>query len=442
MAAAFLLVAPKTYIATSSVLVNPIGIEFDSAVEGARTNSGVNLDTEAQIVTSQAVSSRAKVNLQTPEIVGQLVQNVSVDVPPNTNVLRISFSAPTAEGAAIGAAAYADGYLSNRLQTLNTRKASVDGTRVDPGKVISDSLIPKRPASPNAALVLTSGFAFGLLVGLMSLLLLERRDGRCYNWRSVERRLGLAVLADVPGGDERPALLFEPHSPGAEAFGQVRNAILSGLGNEPATLVIASPSDGYGADVVAANLAVALVRAGYSTTLLVADESSKISDLFGMPATDGLTEVLRGRMTVDRAVHRVPDLQALSLLAAGHGLDSEIADLEGSGITPVLEELAEQTHFLLIRSRPNDTAADAQLFGRHARAALPVIEIGRTVRDSVENAVRQWNLVGTAVPGAVTVPAFGPPDAAPPRAIASRSAKNTSQTPTRDPGSGSPVRTA
>ena len=59
----------------------------------------VNLDTEAQLVTSQAVSSRAKVILQTPEIVGQLVQNVSVEVPANTNVLRINFTGSTAEEA-------------------------------------------------------------------------------------------------------------------------------------------------------------------------------------------------------------------------------------------------------------------------------------------------------------------------------------------------------
>jgi hypothetical protein len=138
----------------------------------------------------------------------------------------------------------------------------------------------------------------------------------------------------------------------------------------------------------------------------------------------------------------VPDLQGLSLIAAGHGLDSEIDDLEGSGITPVLEALASQTHFLLIRSRPNDVAADAQLFGRHARAALPVIEIGRTVRESVENGVRQWSLVGTTVPGAVTVPAFGPPDSAPPRAIASPSVTEPPKDSTRDAGGSSPVGTA
>lgn len=476
LAATYMLIAPKTYIATSSVQVNSVGGELDNAVEAARTNSGINLDTEAQLVTSQAVSSRAKVILQTPEIVGQLVQHVSVEVPANTSVLRISFSGSTPEGARDGAAAYADAYLANRrdsadalleqqvralkqqigelqsqlasaadderpgiessLETVNTRLAFLVGTRANPGKVISDALLPRRAASPNTGLVLTSGLAFGLLLGLAALYLLERRDGRCYDWRSVERQLDLAVLADIPGIAGSPAELYAPHSPGAEAFGQVRNALLAGLGDKPATVVIASPSPGFGADVVAANLAVALTRAGHRTTLVVADESSSIADLFGMPATDGLTEVLRGRLPLASATHPVPDLKRLSLLTAGHGLDSQIDDLEGSGIRAILDTIAEGSTFVLIRARANDVAADAQYFGRHARAAIPVIEIGRTVRDSVEEGVRQWRLVNTVVPGAVTVPAFEAPQPAAPRAVATTSTNSggaTKKGPTSTP---------
>ena len=248
LAATYLLIVPKSYVATASVLVNPLGGELDNAVDGARTNSLINLDTEAQLVTSQTVSSRAKVILETPEIVGQLVQHVGVEVPPNTNVLRIGFNASTPEAARDGAAAYADAYLANRrdtadallerqeralrqqitavesqledataderpaiqasLQTVNTRLAYLLGTRADPGKVISEALTPQRAASPNAGLVLASGLALGLLFGLMVLLLLERRDGRCYDWRTVERRLNIAVLADIPGKEGERASLF------------------------------------------------------------------------------------------------------------------------------------------------------------------------------------------------------------------------------------------
>lgn len=460
LAATYLLIAPKTYVSTSAVQVNSVGGELDNSVEAARTNSGINLDTEAQLVTSQAVSSRAKVILQTTEIVGQLVQHVSVEVPPNTSVLRISFSANTPEEAQEGAAAYADAYLANRrdsadslleqqeralrqqvsavqtqlesataaerpgieasLETINSRLAALVGTQVNPGKIISDSLLPRRAASPNAALVLASGLAFGLLLGLIALYLLERRDGRCHDWRAVERQLGLAVLADVPGAAGSPALLYTPHSPGAEAFGRLRNALLAGIGDGPATLVIASPNRGFGADVVAANLAVALSRGGHATTLVVADESSVIADLFGLPATEGLTEVLRGRLPLAAATQSVPDHDRLSLLSAGHDLISRIDDLEGSGMAAVLDAVAERNTFVIIRSRATDVASDAQFFGRHARAAIPVIEIGRTVRQSVENAVRQWSLVDTVVPGAVAVPPFDAPEQASPRAVATR----------------------
>ncbi len=461
LAAGYLLIAPKTYIATASVLVNPIGGTADNAVDAARTNSGINLDTEAQLVTSQAVSAEAKVVLQTPEIVGQLVQHVSVGVPPNTNVLRISFTASTPEAARLGASAYAKGYLTNRLtraddilkdqstalnqqinqvkaeletatpdevpglqttlETLQTSAAIVEGTDVNPGVIISDALLPRRPASPNAALVLTSGLAFGVLIGLAGLFLLERRDGRCYDWKTVERRLGLAVLADIPGKEGRPAPLFEPHSAGAEAFGELRNALMTGLGDEPAVLVVASPSDGFGADVVVANLAVTLARAGHSTTIVIADEASEIPVLFGLPANDGLTEVLRGRVGLASALQNLPDAPSLSVLSAGLGLRTEIADLEGSGVGDVMEALTERSHYVIVRPRPNDTAADAQFFGRHSNAAIPVIEISRTVRDAVAGAIRQWRLVGTTVPGAVTLPAFEAPEPPPPRAVTSTS---------------------
>ena len=457
LASVYLLIAPKTYLSTATVIVEPMGGSLDNSVDGGRTNSGVNLDTEAQLVKSQAVSAEAKVRLQTTEIVGQLVQHVAVDVPPNTNVLRITFAASTPEDARDGAAAYADAYLTNRretaadlrqdisrgldqeaarlttdlktaspdeaetirtsLQTLATARASLENASTTPGKVISEALLPRRPSAPNSALILTSGLAFGLLLGLAGLYLLERRDGRCYDWRSVERRLGLAILADIPGKEGSPAPLFEPHSSGAEAFGQVRNAILTGMGDEPATLVIASPTEGFGADVVSANLAVTLARSGRSTTLLIADESSQIPVMFGLPATDGLTEVLRGRVELNSAMQNLPDVPALKIIPAGHGLQSEVSDLEGSGVADVLESVAERTHFVIIRARPNDVAADAQFFGRFAQAAIPVIEIGRTLRDAVTDGVRQWRLIDTPVPGAVSVPAFDAPEPAPPRAV-------------------------
>ena len=192
----------------------------------------------------------------------------------------------------------------------------------------------------------------------------------------------------------------------------LHNAVLTGLGDRRATLVISTPTSGLGADVVCANLAVSLARAGHSTALLVADESSTIPRLFDVPEGDGLDEVLRGRASLHGATHKISDVPGLSVVGCGKGFDAVKTDLEGNGVGGVLRALSGAHQYVIVRPRPNDVAADAQFFGRHADAALPVIEIGHTQRDDVTGSVRQWQLVETVVPGAVTVPRFAAPEPA------------------------------
>ena len=136
------------------------------------------------------------------------------------------------------------------------------------------------------------------------------------------------------------------------------------------------------------------------------------------PGSEGLSEGIIGRNPLTSVTQPVPDHERLSVVTWGLELSSKIADLEGSGgLGPVVSALQQRNQFVIVRTRPTDTSADAQFVGRHAKAAILAVEIGRTLRDSVEHAVRQWRLVGTAVPGAVTVPALAEPAPAPPRAV-------------------------
>src|SRR5262252_6348010 len=57
---AYVTVAPKSYTATGAVNVTPTGAEPGNTVAGSRTaNAQVNLDTEAQIMTSTPVATLA-----------------------------------------------------------------------------------------------------------------------------------------------------------------------------------------------------------------------------------------------------------------------------------------------------------------------------------------------------------------------------------------------
>lgn len=450
MAASYLLVAPKTYIATETVVVSPVGGAGDNVVEGARVISEINLDTEAQMVTSQRVSSRAATLLQTAEPVGQLVQRVSVEVPPNTNVLRISFTGSSPDQAKSGAHAYALGYLDNRrelattdnaaqrraldreiallenvwenatgadkeialldLQAVKARRNALVGTAVTPGEIISLALAPRKQATPDRTFVMFSGLAFGLLLGLLGVAWLDHRDGRFYDWRIIERRLKLPVLANIPTKRGETSELFPPHSTAGQAFIELRTALVSGVKSDHNLIVLSSPTRGHGNDLVVANLAAAAARAKMSTAVLIVDEASKVTDVLGIPSGDGLAEMLLGRANLSEVSQSVPGIPGLTVIATGADLAERVTDLEGAGMLRLMSALRERFDLVLVAAPPNADSADAQFLGYHADAAIPVIELARMRRPAVISAVREWELVGTPVPGAVTLAAVAEPE--------------------------------
>lgn len=446
VASSYLLVAPKTYESSALVRVAPIGMS-DPVVDGARTISGINMDTEAQLMRSQAVSSRAKEQLETPEPVSQLVQKVQVSVPLNTNVLKVTFSDADPEGAAAGAQAYADQYLANRqasatasakaqeseyrrlirqleteaqgqsgverettLQEITSVSAllnTVVGATFAPGEVINLALVPRRPASPNELVILFSGFVLGVLFGLLGVAYLERRDGRVHNWRILERRLGRRVLVSVPGNRDEAPTLFPAHSPGGQAFTQLRGIVMSGM-PDGGILLVAEPENGSGADMVAANLGAAFARADQRTTVVVADVTSSVPAILGAPHGPGLSELLRNKASVNDVRRQIVAVAGLSVVAPGLHLDSEIDDLEGAGIGDVLSSVAERSPVVIVRAPATTAGANAQLLARLADAALPVVAIGSTHRSTIEETLRQWSIMGIEIPGVVAVPPFGP----------------------------------
>src|SRR5580700_7217021 len=114
----YVTVAPKVYSATASVNVVPTAADQGNAVAGSRTNGAtVNLDTQAQVVTSTGVATLAGKMMHSPLTTWQLAQQVAVTVPPNSSILDIACKASTAAGAATCANDFAKAYLQNRQQS-------------------------------------------------------------------------------------------------------------------------------------------------------------------------------------------------------------------------------------------------------------------------------------------------------------------------------------
>src|SRR3954454_14989495 len=88
----------KVYESPTSVLVQAVG-DQDSNVSGGRTKSEINLDTEAQLVGSTPVATIAAKLLKTATAPDILAEGVTVEVPPNTSVLVITYAADSPRSA-------------------------------------------------------------------------------------------------------------------------------------------------------------------------------------------------------------------------------------------------------------------------------------------------------------------------------------------------------
>jgi len=341
---------PSTYKATTTVLITPTGAE-QAAVTTVGRDKLINLETEAQILTSAAVAERVKTRLGSPRTATDLAGDIEVEVPPNTTLLSVSAVAGTPADAQRESRTFVDEYLKQRADVANAAIAAqvkifqariaettkrlqavagqgttlpqgspdrvyaelqqrilldqitnlsdelskLQAITVTPGRVLSLAGLPERPQQSSPAVYIAAGLMLGLVLGLAITLLLARLD-RHIRWPGDIEALGhVPLLGAIPSAGhqaKKKAMLpavAPSASPIGQAFGQIRNGITTALPNRPATLLVAGTEPGPGASVVAANLAVALARSGVPVLMVCADlEGSSAERLLGL---EGLTPV-------------------------------------------------------------------------------------------------------------------------------------------------------
>ncbi|WP_147942603.1 MULTISPECIES: YveK family protein [Microbispora] len=273
---AALVLTPPRYTATAQVQVTATGAQEQFNVPNSRQREILNLDTESQIARSAVVSTLAAAILKYPDP-EELRERLTVDVPPNSAVLSISYSASDPRAAAAGAQAYAEAYLRNRAraaedaiggqlrliaarlhqieddlekagttttttagqatsrrQALLARQAADLTLRYDalktvavtPGTVISPARPPARPSYPSPPLFLGSGLFLGVLAGAGAAFCRDRLDTRIRTCADIERLCGLPLLAELPA------------RPSSAALDEMAAAVATSLGGGPHRLLV------------------------------------------------------------------------------------------------------------------------------------------------------------------------------------------------------------
>ncbi|MEO3776761.1 lipopolysaccharide biosynthesis protein [Micromonospora sp. B11E3] len=453
-------VQTRTYVSTTSLLVRQVGLD-------ANPGTKVNLDTEAQVVRSLVVAERAQALLKSGSSGEDLVRSVSVTVPPNSQVLQIAYEAGSPQAAQAGSHAFAQAYLdlrlatatrslenettalrqqiaetnkqlaavagkiagtpansveraraeadrnvlTNQLASLNSRLSPLLSTALDPGEIISDAALPRKPSSPNTTLNLATGIGAGLLFGIVVALVLDRLDTRVRRGRDIADRLGLPMLLELPARPADLTVLPAAHEVSRE-LGRLRNVLLSTMPepqpNRGRQLLLTDTSPGPAAGFVVGNLAAAYARTGAQVAVVTTKADSPLGAMLGNPKPrHTLADVLRRDVSALTALTPVPGLSQLRVLLPGD-LDTEV-ELPVATMLTVLAELAARFDHVLIETAQPTLAVEAQALARHVDGVILVIEGGQTRSSEITVAMRQFEQVDAPVLGSVLAPRVSAP---------------------------------
>lgn len=465
VALAYVVVAPKSYTATSTVNVVATGADQSNTnVSNSRTGGSVNLDTEAQLVTSGTVATIAAKMMHSSLPVYQLSKQISVTVPPNSTVLTINCSTSTAASAATCAQDFAKAYLQNRsasaastlanqvkilnakvtslqdsvaklntsigslpknsptrasdetlagsdrsqIGSLNHQISGINGqaANINGGSIITVATPPGKPSSPKKSLILPSGLVAGLLIGLIAAFVWDRRDKRLHSAQDVERLLGIPVMLSLPRkAFGRQVALASPRSRTGKAFTELAHTVAASLGEGSHILFVAGSTPGPGVSVVAANLAATLARTHSEAVLVCADLRDSVTpELFGLVDGRGLAEVVAGRATVGEVARGPAGVPGLWVIPPG--ADSSLAEyhLQHDTAKALTQQLRRDARYVIIEAQATEDGADTFAFAEFADAALLTVEIEHTDRNEADVCIKRLNRMRTPILGAAVLP--------------------------------------
>lgn len=304
-------------------------------------------------------------------------------------------------------------YVSLLSSLENVRLARAQNT---PNVVqVEVATTPERPIRPQPLQSTLLAAAVGLMLAAGIAFLVEYLDDTLKTPEDVERELNLRVIglvADMQPGEKKngngqKVLLHvaeQPRSPVSEAFRTLRtNLEFSDVDRPLRVILVTSAGPAEGKSTVAANLAQVMSQGNKRVILLDADlRRPSIHRQFDIPNRTGLSDVLRGKMTVAEAVHRWSrnGSKEMGIVTSG-SLPPNPAELLGSEkMGLILDDIKKIADVVVIDSPPM-LVADAQVLSSRVDGILFIIQPGSTHIDSARTTIELLSRVNARLLGVV-----------------------------------------
>ncbi len=325
-------------------------------------------------------------------------------------------------------------YLLLQAQLREARvQEAIDDAMV---RVIDYGQVMERAAFPRPLVSLVLASVLGLMAGLFAVVGYESANPHVRSKKDAERAApGAPVLGVIPPVGAGPAIAralngrirvgplplrgagrvatdglvarSDPWHPASEAYRALASTLRGEATAEPGVLVVTSARPDEGKSRLAANLAIALARAGTRTILVDADlRAAELTSLLGSPANPGWPRLLREEIPFGEVVRDMTsgpngEHPPLHFLPTGP-LGPHPAEILGAQATRAfLADLRGRYEAVIIDAPPLQAAFDAATLGGLADGVILVVRSGVTGRESVELAAADLRRARARLAGVV-----------------------------------------
>lgn len=415
---------------------NDLDVAEDKLNEYRRKNDSVDLSLEAKSVLEQIVNVDNQLNDLTfreseisqlytkehpnykalmekrktlQEEKAKLNKRVSVMPETQQEILRLSRDVES------GRAVYMQ--LLNRQQELNIAKSSAIGNV----RIIDNAVAQTKPVKPKKIVIILIGFIFGSVVAIGIVLL------RVFLRRGIEspeqlEELGINVYASIPVSeafannavkkaswknknyDIKQAFLAveNPADLAIEAIRGLRTSLhFAMMESRNNILMISGASPNAGKTFVSTNLAAVIAQSGKKVLFIDTDmRKGYTHNLFNVENTKGLSDILSGKMTVERAIQPL-SMAGFDFIDRGAVPPNPAELLMHKNFDALLSWASQNYEIVVLDTPPILAVTDAAIIGNYVGTTLLVARFEQNTAKEIEVSVRRFEQSGVIVKGCI-----------------------------------------
>ncbi|RTR05325.1 polysaccharide biosynthesis tyrosine autokinase [Halomonas nitroreducens] len=301
----------------------------------------------------------------------------------------------------------------NKLQELELAMAGTVGTL----RIIDKAEVGRAPIYPNKFSMVAIASLLGFVMAVF-IVIVRGLFNRGVESPDQLENLGFPVYAAIPLSSEQPRYKrrinksssansgvlanLHPEDTAVEAIRGLRTALhFAMMDASNNCLMICGPSPDAGKSFVTLNLSAVCVQGGQNVLVIDSDlRKGNLHRAFGYDSTQGLSEVISGRIEVEEAI-KSTGIEGWDFLSRGIAPPNPSELLMSNRFSNLISKVSSDYDLVIMDTPPVLAVTDAGIIGRHAGTTLMVARFQVNPPKEIRLAYSRLEHVGVEVKGCI-----------------------------------------